>query len=107
MTDLPEDDVGWILRRSAEHAPITKTLGMEPLSYDRESGIFRMAFDAKPEFSNILGTIQGGILTAMLGMVWSIVTIFVVPAMVYDDIGPIDAIRRSAETTETIAGGST
>ncbi|MFH1316807.1 MAG: DUF6159 family protein [Candidatus Woesearchaeota archaeon] len=54
---------------------------------------------------------QGGkiillIVRSILGMVWSIITIFVVPVMVYENIGPIQAIKRSVETLKKTWGES-
>ena len=37
---------------------------------------------------------------------WSIITIFVVPAMVYHDLGPIDAIKKSVEVFRKTWGES-
>lgn len=45
-------------------------------------------------------------LTSLLGMMWSIVTIFVVPGMVYNDLGPMDAIKKSVETLKKTWGES-
>ncbi len=46
------------------------------------------------------------ILNGIFGMVWSIVTIFVVPAMVYYDLGPIEAIKKSVKTLRATWGES-
>jgi hypothetical protein len=53
-----------------------------------------------------VGKILLGIFRSLLGMVWSIVVIFVVPAMVYDNLGPIDAVKKSAETIQATWGES-
>lgn len=45
-------------------------------------------------------------LTAMLGIAWSIITIFVVPGMVYHDLGPLEAIKRSVATLRKTWGES-
>ncbi|MBW2457373.1 MAG: hypothetical protein JRI68_22890 [Deltaproteobacteria bacterium] len=52
------------------------------------------------------GRILIGILVAILGATWSIVTIFVVPAMVYEGLGPIDAIKKSVSTLRQTWGES-
>ncbi len=39
-------------------------------------------------------------------MAWSIVTIFVVPVLVYENIGPIDAIKKSAGVIKKTWGES-
>ena len=41
-------------------------LGATLVSYDSETGQIVTEYDGKPEFRNLIGTIQGGILTAML-----------------------------------------
>jgi hypothetical protein len=38
----------------------------------------------------------GAILSAILGTVWTVVTYFVVPVLVVEKVGPIEAIKRSA-----------
>src|SRR5688572_16478979 len=43
-----------------------------------------------------IGQIIANIVIGLMGMAWSIVTIFVVPVLVYENIGPIDAIKKSA-----------
>ena len=47
----------------------------------------------------ILRAVRGAI-----GFSWSVVTLFVVPAMVYDNVGPIDAIKTSATTLKRVWG---
>lgn len=39
----------------------------------------------------------GKIITGLIGMVWSIATFFVVPVIAYENMGPIDAIKRSSQ----------
>lgn len=39
----------------------------------------------------------GKILTGIIGVVWSIATFFVVPVIAYENLGPIDAVKRSSE----------
>jgi hypothetical protein len=43
-----------------------------------------------------LGAI-GKFITGLIGIVWSIATFFVVPVMAYENLGPIDAFKRSAQ----------
>jgi uncharacterized membrane protein len=69
-------------------------------------GLFLRALDQAAERAGPLGRIVVGILSAALGMMWSIVTIFVVPAMVYKNIGPIDAIKDSVQTLKSTWGES-
>ncbi|RYY89823.1 MAG: hypothetical protein EOO15_05025 [Chitinophagaceae bacterium] len=41
--------------------------------------------------------IVGKIITAVVGVVWSVATFFVVPVIAYENLGPIDAVKRSAQ----------
>ena len=38
----------------------------------------------------------GKIITGLIGIVWSVTTSFVVPVIAYENLGPIDAFKRSA-----------
>jgi uncharacterized protein (TIGR00369 family) len=46
--------------------PAARTLGWEIEDIDPEVGTVRVGFDARPEFCNPVGAIQGGFLAAML-----------------------------------------
>ena len=46
--------------------PVARLLGWTLLSIDPERGEIRVGFEAKPDFLNPAGTVQGGILSAML-----------------------------------------
>lgn len=52
------------------------------------------------------GQIIAQIVIGLIGMAWSIVTIFVVPVLVYENIGPIDAIKKSAQVIKKTWGES-
>jgi hypothetical protein len=39
----------------------------------------------------------GKIITGLIGIVWNIAAFFVVPVIAYENLGPIDAIKRSAQ----------
>jgi len=39
----------------------------------------------------------GKIIIAMIGAAWTIATYFVIPVIVYEKLGPIDAVKRSAQ----------
>jgi len=39
----------------------------------------------------------GKIITGLIGIVWSIATFFVVPVIAYENVGPIDAVKRSSK----------
>jgi hypothetical protein len=53
-----------------------------------------------------IGSILVSILRSILATAWNVVTLFVVPAMVYNDLGPIDAIKSSLETLKGAWGES-
>lgn len=53
-----------------------------------------------------VGQIIAQIVIGLMGMAWSIVTIFVVPVLVYENIGPIDAIKKSAAVIKKTWGES-
>jgi uncharacterized protein (TIGR00369 family) len=46
--------------------PAAQTLGWKLEEIDPEAGTIRIGFDARPEFLNPVGAIQGGFLAAML-----------------------------------------
>lgn len=46
--------------------------------------------------SENLGTI-GKIIIGLIGIAWSVATFFVVPVIAYENLGPIDAFKRSAD----------
>jgi hypothetical protein len=58
------------------------------------------------ENSGAVGSIILSILETVLAAAWSILTIFAIPAMVFHDLGPIDAIKKSAETLKRTWGES-
>lgn len=41
--------------------------------------------------------IIGKIVTGIIGLVWSVATFFVVPVIAYENVGPIDAVKRSTQ----------
>jgi uncharacterized protein (TIGR00369 family) len=70
MTVAEAAALDWI-RRTYESNPIALLLGADPLACDPVAGRITIAFEAKPEFCNLLGSVQGGMLAAMLDMVMS------------------------------------
>ncbi len=70
MTVAEAAALDWI-RRTYEGNPIATLLGAEPLACDPVAGRITIAFEAKPDFCNLLGSVQGGMLAAMLDMVMS------------------------------------
>jgi len=65
-----------------------RTLGLDILDADAARGWIRIAFQAKPEFCNASGAIQGGFLAAMLD----------------DTMGPAVLIMTQAEVHPTTIG---
>jgi hypothetical protein len=41
--------------------------------------------------------IIGKIITGIIGVIWNVATFFVVPILAYENVGPIDAVKRSAQ----------
>ncbi|MBN1792480.1 hypothetical protein JW826_02240 [Candidatus Woesearchaeota archaeon] len=69
-------------------------------------GLILNALDHVAEKLGTIGEIAMRIITSILGAAWSIMTIFVVPAMVYKGLGPIDAIKSSVTTLRKTWGES-
>ena len=67
MSEVGRRGVFWDMVEGRVAAPAAATLvGWRLVAIDPEQGTIRVAFEAKPEFLNPVGTVQGGILTAML-----------------------------------------
>jgi hypothetical protein len=58
--------------------------------------ILRAAEQAIHERSGVVGQIAGAIIVGIAGAAWNIATFLVVPVLVIENLGPIDAIKRSA-----------
>jgi hypothetical protein len=69
-------------------------------------GLILRLIDSIAERAGQSGRMVLNILTSILGMMWSIITIFVVPAMVYHNLRPLDAIKKSVETLKRTWGES-
>ena len=52
------------------------------------------------------GEILLKIINGIFGLIWTIATIFVVPVMVYEDLGPVAAIKESIATLKKTWGES-
>ena len=80
---------------------VTVTAGLR-FSISRIGAIFSWAIFAAT-VGLILKAIQensgivGKIITGIIGIVWSIATFFVVPIIAYENLGPIDAVKRSTQ----------
>ena len=64
------EPLDWI-RDTFEELPVAKLLGARPVACDPVAGCLTVEFVARPEFCNLLGWVQGGILTAMLDVAMS------------------------------------
>jgi len=53
-----------------------------------------------------IGELVANIVIGLLGMAWSILTIFVVPVLVYENVGPFDAIKKSGAVIKRTWGES-
>lgn len=69
-------------------------------------GLVLRLIDEVAKNSGKIGEIIISIMNSLLGLMWSIITIFVVPAMVYDNLGPIDAIKKSVDVLKKTWGES-
>jgi len=66
VTDAREGPFWDVMLGRKPPPPAAATLGFKLLDIDAERGTIRVQFEAKPEFRNPLGVIQGGFLAAML-----------------------------------------
>jgi len=92
------ESIGFALRRSHRilaWSVLSATVGL----------ILRWISDAA-ENSGAIGDIVLSILESILAAAWSILTVFAIPAMVFYDLGPIDAIKKSGETLKRMWGES-
>jgi uncharacterized protein (TIGR00369 family) len=62
-------------RFNSRMPPTSVLLGMEVMAVDQQAGTCRLKFDAKPEFCNPMGSVQGGFVAAMLDEAAAIATI--------------------------------
>ena len=53
-----------------------------------------------------IGQVVANLLIGILGLAWSIVTIFVVPVLVYEGLGPIDSLKKSTQVIKKTWGES-
>ena len=100
----------WAKRRFAE-LPVAGLLSAQPIRCDPQHGRITVSFQARPDFCNLIGSVQGGMLTAMLDLAMSfavlcsmedghvvpsleIKTTFVAPARPGEIVGEGIMIRR-------------
>jgi uncharacterized protein (TIGR00369 family) len=59
--------LAWATRLFSE-LPVASLLGARPLRCDPQAGRIAVAFQARRDFCNLMGSVQGGMLTAMLDL---------------------------------------
>jgi len=69
-------------------------------------GLIFAILDNSARKTGAAGQIILKVIRAVLGFAWSVLTIFVVPSMVYYDMNPFAAIKKSAETLKKTWGES-
>jgi hypothetical protein len=69
-------------------------------------GLLLRILDQIGENMGEVGQMIMSVLTLILGAVWSIITVFVIPAMVYHNVGPFTAIKRSVHAIKHTWGES-
>jgi len=55
-------------RRLFTELPVAGLLGAQPLRCDPHAGLMTVTFEARRDFCNLMGSVQGGMLTAMLDL---------------------------------------
>jgi hypothetical protein len=69
-------------------------------------GMILRILDHLAEKMGGIGRIIFNVLTSFIGLIWGIAIIFVVPAMVYKDMGPFEAIKESVRILKQTWGES-
>jgi hypothetical protein len=67
-------------------------------------GLFFKILENLCERLSFVGNIILSIIRWILGLLWSIITLFVIPVIVYENVGPFKAISRSAQTLKKTWG---
>ncbi len=64
---MDENSFFWRIMRGEMPPPrVAETLGISFTAVDADAGTIEVEFDARPEFTNPVGNVQGGFLAAML-----------------------------------------
>ena len=66
MSDAPDNFILRLMRGDEPAHPIGETLGARIVELDLEDGRLEMVFEGRADFRNPAGTVQGGMLAAML-----------------------------------------
>ncbi len=69
-------------------------------------GLLLRMLDQVAERFGAIGEAILRMIVGLLGMAWSVITLFVIPTMVYENVGPKEAIKRSADTLRQTWGES-
>jgi hypothetical protein len=69
-------------------------------------GIILNILSSQAEKMGAVGQIVMKIFVSLLGAAWGILTIFVVPSLVYENVGPFEAIKKSASVLKKTWGES-
>lgn len=67
-------------------------------------GLFFLFLDNLAEKAGAVGEVLVGILRSILGLAWTAINLFVVPAMIYEQVGPMDAIKTSGNVLKKTWG---
>jgi hypothetical protein len=67
-------------------------------------GLFFLALDNLAEKLGAVGEVIVSIIRGLLGLAWTAINLFVVPAMIYEEVGPMDAIKTSANVLKKTWG---
>ncbi len=78
MSRTETDIVDW-MRDMFRDIPVLTLIGANPISYDSTALRVVIEYTAKPEFLNLVGSVQGGMLTAMLDNVMSFAILGALP----------------------------
>jgi uncharacterized protein (TIGR00369 family) len=70
MHATESEALDWAKRRFAE-LPVAGLLSAQPIRCDPQRGRITVSFQARPDFCNLIGSVQGGMLTAMLDLAMS------------------------------------
>lgn len=92
------ESIGFTLRR------LHQVLGWATVS--ATVGTIFYVIDSAAERMGGVGRIVASILRGILGAAWAVVTLFVIPSMVYRGTGPIDAIKDSLRVLKQTWGES-
>ena len=67
--------------------------------------LLRVLHNIASRFGKV-GQLISNIVIGLLGMTWSILSIFVIPTLVYEGVGPVEAVKRSAGVIKKTWGES-